>query len=86
MELDKAFNELKVKVKDVPILALPIPSQSYVLETRAGDYALEVALFQDRKTCVLQEHKDEDTQVKWPTFMRELNACTQGMETLLLWS
>lgn len=46
-DLDRLFNELKLEVKDDPMLALPDPSRSFVLETDASDYALGAARFQD---------------------------------------
>ena len=79
-DLDKVFNELKLKVKDAPVLPLPNSSRPYVLETDASDYALGAALFQDGNPVAFESKKFDDTRIKWPTLEKDLYAVVYALK------
>uniref|UniRef100_A0A0K0FSW2 RT_RNaseH_2 domain-containing protein n=1 Tax=Strongyloides venezuelensis TaxID=75913 RepID=A0A0K0FSW2_STRVS len=44
---DKAFKELKSKLKSVPILATPDMSRNFIVHTDASEYAIGAVLLQE---------------------------------------
>ena len=73
-----AFDELKKKLREAPVLALPNPDLQYVVNTDASDFATGAVLQQDQgnglQPIAYLSHKMTDAEKNYPTHDKEMLA------------
>ena len=86
LETQTAFETLKQRLLEAPILAFPDITKPFKLYTDASQYALGAVLMQeqDGQNRVIQyiSHQFSDQKQKWPTIEREAFAIVFSLEKL----
>ena len=81
-----AFETLKQKLTEAPVLAFPDITQPFAFYTDASQCALEAVLMQKKngEERVIQyvSHQFTDAQRKWPTIEREAFAMVYSLQKL----
>lgn len=85
-ECQAAFDHLKSKLADTPILAYPVMGKPFLLYTDASDKCVGAVLTQvqegEEKVIQYVSHKLSDTQFRWPTVQKEAYAIYYATEKL----
>ena len=90
---EKAFEELKKKISQAPILALPKFQQTFKVDRDVSGYVMRVVLMQGGRLVCYHPEVFHGEVLNYPTYYRELYALVQvvknwknylmGKETLL---
>jgi hypothetical protein len=74
----EAFDELKRRLREAPVLALPDPNRAFVVNTHASDFATGAVLQQDfgsgLQPIAYLSHKMVPAQTRYPTHDKEMLA------------
>lgn len=85
-ECQRAFDTLKEKFLEEPVLIMPDPMKLFILETDASDWAVGTVLRQrgsdgELHPCGYISHRLSDTEQRYQVYDRELLAIKKAFET-----
>jgi hypothetical protein len=84
-----AFEDLKRRMMEAPILMIPDPKKPFMVTTDASDYAIGAVLEQmdDRKTrpCAYLSRTLTPAERKWPVYDKELYAIMEAIRVWDVW-
>jgi len=75
-----AFDLLKKKISNAPVLALPNLQKCFEIETDASDYAMGAVLLQDRHPVCYHSEMFNNAVRNYPTYDKELFALVQSVK------
>jgi len=82
-EHQRAFDEIKSRLRSAPVLQLPDPDRAYVVNTDASDFAVGAVLQQDQgrglQPVAFMSHKMTPAETRYPTHDKEMLAVMHAL-------